>query len=446
MAQLKSVLTFPSAAGLASSSLAARYTACRQQTESLTASLSAEDQMIQSCADASPAKWHQAHTTWFFETFILTPHLQGYQTPDSRFRDLFNSYYNAVGPQPEKGLRNTFSRPGLDDVQRYRQYVDKHMLKLLASPEAADAVLKLAELGINHEQQHQELLVTDIKHAFWTNPLRPAYIAARPQPAETFDAVQQRALEYAVGLVEVGHRSPAGGSFHFDNEAPRHKVFVPPFRLGSRPVTCGEYLAFVDERGYERPELWLSDGWKAVQAHGWKAPLYWEKSGNDWHHFTCTGMRKVEESEPVTHVSHYEADAFARWAGARLPTEFEWEIAASELPVGGNLLEEASFHPRAAISSQHTDLASSPSDAGEPLQFFGDVWEWTSSAYLPYPGFKPAEGALGEYNGKFMSNQMVLRGGSCVTPRSHIRASYRNFFPPETRWQFSGIRLADDGN
>jgi ergothioneine biosynthesis protein EgtB len=432
MAQLKSVLTFPSSAGLASPSLSARYTACRGQTETLTASLSAEDQMVQSCADASPAKWHQAHTTWFFETFILSPNLPGYRTPDPRFHDLFNSYYNAVGPQPEKALRNTFSRPGLADVHRYRRHVDEHMLKLLESPAVTDAVLKLAELGINHEQQHQELLVTDVKHAFWSNPLRPAYVTEKPQQIVT-EAVPQKAREYPGGLVESGH---PGGSFHFDNEAPRHKVFAPPFRLGSRLITCGEYLAFMDERGYERPELWLSNGWQAVQTHRWKAPLYWEKSGNDWHQFTCSGMRKIEESEPVTHVSHYEADAFARWAGARLPTEFEWEVAASELPVEGNLLEEGRFHPQAAT----------PSESNQPLQFFGDVWEWTSSAYLPYPGFKPADGALGEYNGKFMSNQMVLRGGSCVTPRSHIRASYRNFFPPETRWQFSGIRLADDGN
>ena len=432
MAQLKSVLTFPAATGVASPFLAGRYTACRQQTEALTASLSAEDQMVQSCADASPAKWHQAHTTWFFETFILTPHLPGYRTPDSRFRDLFNSYYNAVGPQPEKALRDTFSRPGLEDVHRYRRHVDEHMLELLESAKAGDAVRKLAELGINHEQQHQELLVTDIKHAFWNNPLRPAYVTERPQSFSA-KAMPQQTHAYADGVVEIGH---SGGSFHFDNEAPRHKVFVPPFRLGSRLATCGQYLAFMEDRGYERPELWLSDGWKAVQAHRWKAPLYWEKSGNDWRQFTCAGMRQVEEAEPVCHVSHYEADAFARWAGARLPTEFEWEFAASDAPVEGNLLEEENFHP----------LPAAASDAGHPLQVFGDVWEWTSSAYLPYPGFKTAGGALGEYNGKFMSNQMVLRGGSCITPRSHIRASYRNFFPPETRWQFSGIRLADDDN
>ncbi|HEY6273656.1 MAG TPA: ergothioneine biosynthesis protein EgtB [Terriglobales bacterium] len=434
MAQLKSVLTFPSAAGLASPSPAGRYSACRTQTEALTASLSAEDQMVQSCADASPAKWHQAHTTWFFETFILFPNLPGYRTPDSRFHDLFNSYYNAVGPQPEKALRNTFSRPSLEDVHRYRRHVDEHMLALMESRAARGMVLKLAELGINHEQQHQELLVTDVKHAFWSNPLRPAYLAETPKQPFTAAATPQGARAYPGGLIEVGHRD--AGSFHFDNEAPRHQVFVRPFRLGSRLVTCAEYLAFMEDRGYERPELWLSDGWKAVLAHHWNAPLYWEKHSSDWFQFTCSGMRKVEESEPVCHVSHYEADAFARWAGARLPTEFEWELAASELEVDGNLLEDGNFHPRAAAAS----------NVDQPRQVFGDVWEWTGSAYLPYPGFKPEEGALGEYNGKFMSNQMVLRGGSCITPRSHIRASYRNFFPPETRWQFSGIRLADDGN
>ena len=430
MAQLKSVLTFPSTAGLASPYLAGRYAACRQQTEALTAALSAEDQMVQSCADASPAKWHQAHTTWFFETFILTPHLRGYRTPDSRFRDLFNSYYNAVGPQPEKALRNTFSRPGLEDVHRYRRHVDRCMLDLLEAPAIDATVLRLAELGINHEQQHQELLVTDVKHAFWTNPLRPAYVSEARQHTVAAKATAQGTYEYEGGLVEIGHR---GDSFHFDNESGRHQVFVRPFLLSSRLVTCGEYLAFMEDRGYERPELWLSDGWKALKAHQWKAPLYWEESDGDWHQFTCSGMRKVEEAEPVCHVSHFEADAFARWAGARLPTEFEWEVAASEMEVEGNLLEEGFFHPRSA--APETD---------QPLQIFGDVWEWTASAYLPYPGFAPDDGALGEYNGKFMSNQMVLRGGSCITPLSHIRASYRNFFPPETRWQFSGIRLAHD--
>jgi ergothioneine biosynthesis protein EgtB len=389
--------------------------------------------MVQSCADASPTKWHLAHTAWFFETFILSPHLPGYRPLNSRFRDLFNSYYNAIGQQPEKSLRNTFSRPDLDEVQKYRRHVDEHMAKLLGSDAASGSVLQLTELGINHEQQHQELLVTDIKHAFWTNPLRPAYqqetIALKTLPAPV-----QHAQAHPEGLREIG-ASP--GSFHYDNEAPRHRVYIPRFRVASRAATCGEYVAFMDDGGYQRPGLWRSDGWKAVQAHGWTAPLYWEKDEQGWQHFTSAGMRKVSEGEPVCHISYYEADAFARWAGARLPTEFEWEVAADTIPVEGNLLEAGKFHPEPAPTTD--------GDLPAMLQIFGDVWEWTASAYLPYPGYRPAAGALGEYNAKFMSNQMVLRGGSCVTPRSHIRASYRNFFPPETRWQFSGIRLADDG-
>ncbi len=430
MAHLKPVLTFPPArAERTTLTLAEQYAACRKQTESLTASLSPEDQMVQSCADASPAKWHQAHTSWFFETFILST-LPGYRSPDPRFRDLFNSYYNAVGQQPDKALRSTFSRPNLEEVRRYRRHVDEHIGELLQSAAAPEDVLALVELGINHEQQHQELLVTDIKHAFWSNPLRPAY-RPDPHPGSMSAAPTQRLGAYSGGLRQAGTNGPR---FHFDNEAPQHKVFVPDFRLASRPATCGEYLAFMDDHGYERPEFWLSEGWKAVQAHRWQAPLYWEKSASGWIEYTCSGMRRVEEYEPVCHVSYYEADAFARWAGARLPTEFEWEVAAQEEPVEGNLLENGHLHPQAAP------------DRDGPVQMFGDVWEWTASAYLPYPGFKPESGALGEYNGKFMSNQMVLRGGSCATPASHIRASYRNFFPPETRWQFSGIRLAHDGN
>jgi ergothioneine biosynthesis protein EgtB len=431
MAHFKPVISFPSAREEPSPDTPGRrYMAVRQQTESLAAPLSAEDQMVQSCPEASPAKWHQAHTTWFFETFILAPHVPGYTVFDRRFRDLFNSYYNAVGPQPEKALRNTFSRPTLEDVQNYRRHVDDRIQELLSSASASAEVLRLTELGLNHEQQHQELLITDIKHAFWSNPLRPAYQPARAsEPSRSAPA--QKAKTFPEALVEIGADS---GGFHFDNEAPRHKVFVKAFRFASRLATCGEYLAFMEDKGYQRPELWLSDGWLAVQTHHWNAPMYWEKSGNEWFQFTCSGMRKVAEGEPVCHVSLYEADAFARWAGARLPTEFEWEVAASSLPIEGNLLESGTLHPQAAPATSD----------GEPLQMFGDAWEWTASAYLPYPGFKPAAGAVGEYNGKFMSGQMVLRGGSCATPASHIRATYRNFFPPATRWQFSGIRLADD--
>jgi ergothioneine biosynthesis protein EgtB len=440
MAHLKSVLTFPpaSAEERSAATLASHYTAVRQQTATLTAPLTAEDQMVQSCADASPAKWHQAHTTWFFETFILSSHLPGYRPFHPQFRDLFNSYYNAVGQQPEKALRNTFSRPTLEEVRRYRVRVDEHMLKLLQSGTVAAEVRKLVVLGLNHEQQHQELLVTDVKHAFWTNPLRPAYQPAMAAPARE-TAPSQKPQLYPEGMYEIGAE---GESFYFDNEASRHKVFLRPFRFAMRLATCGEYLSFMEDAGYSRPELWLSDGWKAVQTHRWSAPLYWEKSGGQWLQFTCSGPRRVEESEPVCHVSFYEADAFARWAGARLPTEFEWEAAARNAPVEGNLVESGRLHPEAAPAAREDGM---PLQA-VPLQIYGDVWEWTGSAYLPYPGYKPAPGALGEYNGKFMSGQMVLRGGSCATPRSHIRATYRNFFPPETRWQFSGIRLADDGN
>jgi ergothioneine biosynthesis protein EgtB len=436
MAHLKSVLTFPpaSAEEKSATALATHYKAVRQQTEALTGPLSAEDQMVQSCPEASPAKWHLAHTSWFFETFVLSAHLPGYRIPDSRFRDLFNSYYNAIGQQPDKALRNTFSRPGLDDVRKYRAHVDEHMLKLVQPGMSAEA-RTLVVLGLNHEQQHQELIVTDIKHAFWSNPLRPAYQPASAANVSSAASPQKPHL-YAEGLYEIGAQ---GETFYFDNEASRHKVYLRPFRFAMRLATCGEYLSFIEDRGYARPELWLSDGWKAVQAHGWHAPLYWEKINDEWFQFTCSGMRRIEEAEPVCHVSYYEADAFARWAGARLPTEFEWEVAAAQLPTEGNLLENGIFHPAPAASPKN-------SEAEQPAQIFGDVWEWTASAYLPYPGYKPASGALGEYNGKFMSGQMVLRGGSCATPRSHIRATYRNFFPPETRWQFSGIRLADDGN
>ncbi|HEY1525168.1 MAG TPA: ergothioneine biosynthesis protein EgtB [Candidatus Angelobacter sp.] len=439
MAHLKSVLTFPpaSAEERSAAALAAHYVAVRQQTYSLTAPLSAEDMMVQSCPEASPAKWHLAHTSWFFETFVLSSHLAGYKPFHPQFRDLFNSYYNAVGQQPEKALRNTFSRPSVDEIGKYRAHVDEHMLRLLQSGAVQADAQKLVTLGLSHEQQHQELIVTDIKHGFWSNPLHPAYQPAARE-ASSDGAPQQKPQLYPEGLYEIGAE---GESFYFDNEGSRHKVFLRPFRFAMRLATCGEYLSFMEDAGYSRPELWLSDGWKAVQANRWRAPLYWEKtgeqkSGDQWIQFSCSGMRKVEEAEPVCHVSYYEADAFARWAGARLATEFEWEVAASRVVVEGNLLENGRFHPEAAPAAR---------EDGQPLQLFGDVWEWTASAYLPYPGYKPAAGALGEYNGKFMSGQMVLRGGSCVTPRSHIRATYRNFFPPETRWQFSGIRLADDG-
>lgn len=436
MSALKSMLMFPSAAagnderGVVAT-LLERYKTTRQQTETLTAGLTPEDQMVQSCAEASPAKWHLAHTTWFFETFVLARHLKNYRPFHPQFRTLFNSYYNAVSAQPEKAIRNTFSRPSLQEVRDYRRHTDDQISTLIDSATNSDDVLKLVELGINHEQQHQELLVTDIKHAFWTNPLRPVYRAGSARSAGSQTTLPQKPHSYEGGLYEIGVQAER---FHFDNESPRHKVYLEPFRFGSRLVTCGEYLDFMEDGGYERVELWLSDGWAQVKSRGWKSPLYWEKSGPEWFQFTCAGMRRIDEHEPVCHVSYYEADAFARWAGSRLPSEFEWEVVASQAVVEGNFLENGQFHPAPARSAEGDNA----------LQIFGDVWEWTASAYLPYPGFKSLPGALGEYNGKFMCNQMVLRGGSCVTPRSHLRASYRNFFQPETRWQFSGIRLADD--
>jgi ergothioneine biosynthesis protein EgtB len=436
MSPLKSVITFRSAAAAkerqrTAGTLLEQYKALRRQTELLTSPLSAEDQMVQSCPEASPSKWHLAHTSWFFETFLLSPHLKNYRSFHPQFRTLFNSYYNAISPQPEKAIRNTFSRPSLEEIEKYRSYTDEHMYKLLDSGELSHEVRELVELGINHEQQHQELLVTDVKHAFWMNPLRPAYQANSVTPADRENAPAQKPHGYQEGLYEIG---ADGKGFHFDNEAPRHKTYLQPFRFAARPVTCGEYLAFMEDSGYDRAELWLSDGWTTAKMRGWNAPLYWEKSGPDWHLFACGGMRKIDENEPVCHVSYYEADAFARWAGARLPNEFEWEVVASRATTAGNFLEQGRFHPvPAGVASED-----------QPVQVFGDIWEWTASGYLPYPGYKPVAGALGEYNAKFMCNQMVLRGGSCVTPSSHIRASYRNFFAPETRWQFSGIRLADD--
>ncbi len=409
-----------------SSELAERFVSVRRGTEQLCAPLSAEDQMLQPIADASPAKWHQAHTTWFFETFLLLPHARAYRPLDDRYTFLFNSYYKQLGGHPVRANRGMRSRPSLQEIQAYRRHVDEHMLRLIESGAGAD-IASLIELGLNHEQQHQELILTDIKYALWAQPLRPAYL---PRPEQTSGEVQPlRWFDYDGGLYWIGHE---GGGFAFDNEGPRHQVFLQPFRLASRLVTNAEYLEFMRDAGYARPELWLSDGWDAVCTNGWRAPAYWEERDDQWWISTLTGERLIDPAEPVSHVSYYEADAYARWAGARLATEIEWEIAASRLAIEGNFVESVRYHPAPAMKS----------DA--PAQLFGDVWEWTASPYVAYPGFRPAAGALGEYNGKFMCNQLVLRGGSCATPRSHIRASYRNFFPPQARWQFSGIRLAND--
>ena len=409
--------------------LARRFGEVRAQTAALAAPLSAEDCALQSMPDASPVKWHLGHTTWFFETFVLAPHLHGYATFDPHFRVLFNSYYNGVGdrhPRPERGL---LSRPDLATVRAYRAHVDHAMRDLLRHDVASD-LAALIDLGLHHEQQHQELILTDLKHLFSRNPLRPAYEARWPLlPVKPAALAWHR---YDAGLTSIGHR---GVGFGFDNERPEHQVFVAPFELASRPVTHGEFAAFIADGGYRKPELWLSLGFDAVRAEGWHAPLYWEERDGRWWTFTLRGMAEIDPYAPVCHVSYFEADAYARWAGARLPTEFEWEVAAKSATPDGNFVDSGVLHPLPSAG-----LA----NGGAPQQLYGDVWEWTSSSYGPYPGFRAAEGAVGEYNGKFMCNQYVLRGGSCATPASHIRATYRNFFPPEARWQFSGIRLARD--
>ncbi|HWF92862.1 MAG TPA: ergothioneine biosynthesis protein EgtB [Terriglobales bacterium] len=410
------------------SELAARYCTVRAATDALASRLTPEDQMVQSMSDASPTKWHLAHTTWFFETFILAPHARRYRPFNDNFKYLFNSYYKQLDGHPLRSIRGTFSRPSLDDISAYRAHVDAAMDSLLNEQSAAvdNEVAELLQLGLNHEQQHQELIVTDIKHAFWTNPLRPAYIAATPGSTER--ASEMEWIEFAGGVKQVGH---SGEGFSFDNETPRHGVLLSPFRLASRLVTNAEYLEFVEDAGYRRPELWLSDGWDHIAAHGWQSPMYWEKANDNWQVFTTNGMQHLNPEEPVCHLSYYEAEAYARWRGLRLPTEIEWEVAAAELPIRGNLAESNRFHP---ATGKGAGLS----------QMFGDVWEWTSSSYSGYPGYRQSAGALGEYNGKFMCNQFVLRGGSCATPESHIRATYRNFFSPHSRWQFMGVRLADD--
>ena len=413
----------------AGTKLAERYEAVRRATRQLVRPLSPEDCTVQSMPDASPAKWHLAHTSWFFETFILEHFVPDYRPFHPAYRALFNSYYNTVGdkhPRPERGL---ISRPGLADVLAYREHVDGCMAALLEKPSPKE-VAELAELGINHEEQHQELIVTDIKHLLWKNPLRPAY--STRWPLTPIRGRKSRWIGMEGGVREIGHHS---GGFAFDNEGPRHSVMLRGFEISSHPVTHGDFLAFMDDGGYERAQLWLSSGWDIVQAQGWRAPQYWELKGNDWHTFTLHGMAKVDPHTPICHVSYYEADAFARWAGARLPTEAEWEVVALQAPVEGNFVESGALHPLA--------LRDEPPLPGV-AQLFGDVWEWTGSAYLPYPGFRAAAGAVGEYNGKFMCNQFVLRGGSCATPAAHVRPTYRNFFPPEARWQFSGLRLARD--
>ena len=399
------------------------YAGVRAQSEALCEPLATEDYVVQPIVDASPPRWHLAHTTWFFETFLLKPFAHCYRPFDAAFEYLFNSYYNGVGNQFPRPLRGTLSRPTVAEVRRYRQHVDAAMQPLLGREDAT--VQSRIELGLHHEQQHQELLLTDVKANLGLNPLKPAYRAAFEPSAEIAPAL---AFEpFAAGMAEIG---AAGKGFCFDNERPRHRVWLHDFALANRLVTNAEYAAFINDGGYDAPALWLSEGWAWRSEHDVRAPMYWRRVDGAWLEYRLDGgERPVEDDAPVTHVSYFEADAYARWAGVRLPTEAEWEVAAAGTPVRGTFAANAA-HPRMAQGN------------GGLLQVFGDCWEWTSSAYGPYPGFTPLAGTLGEYNGKFMSSQNVLRGGSCATPQGHVRATYRNFFYPKDRWQFTGIRLA----
>jgi len=418
-----------------------RYAAVRETSRALAAPLDPADRVVQSMPDASPTKWHLAHVTWFFETVVLQAHVPGYQVFDPAYAYLFNSYYESLGerhPRPQRGL---LTRPTDDEVDAYRDHVDAGIAALADT--APDGVWRTAApliaLGLHHEQQHQELLLMDILHAFSCNPLRPAYAPGGADPGGGEGADESAAdrpawLDHPGGLVEIGAGPPDAAGFAYDNERPRHRVWLEPFRLADRPVTNLEWLAFVEDGGYETPTLWLSDGWQTVQEQGWTAPLYWERRDGGWVRMTLGGEIPLDLAAPVSHVSYYEADAFARWAGARLPTEAEWETVAARCRPEGNLLDSGHLRPRAAPATR----------GGMPSQMFGDVWEWTASAYAPYPGFRPAAGAVGEYNGKFMCSQQVLRGGCCLTPASHVRTTYRNFFYPHQRWQVAGLRLAAD--
>jgi ergothioneine biosynthesis protein EgtB len=402
---------------------AERYRAVRGLSEALCKPLAVEDYVVQSMPDVSPTKWHLAHTSWFFETFILKPHQPGYREINPTYAYLFNSYYVQAGERHCRAQRGYISRPTVAEVFDYRRHVDEAMSALLEHDDPA--VAALVEIGLQHEQQHQELMLTDIKHVFSVNPLRPAYHAGASDERGAVEPLTW--IEHEGGLHEIGHQ---GDGFAYDNESPRHRTWLEPFQLGSRLVTNGEYMQFMADGGYARPELWLSMGWAAAQENGWTEPFYWERRDDEWWTYTLGGMRRVDPAEPVCHVSYFEADAFARWAGARLPTEAEWEVSAAAMPLEGNFVESGQLHPQ-------------PASGGRELkQMYGDVWEWTQSAYSPYPGYVAPPGALGEYNGKFMCNQFVLRGGSCATSRTHIRTSYRNFFPPDATWQFSGLRLA----
>ena len=423
----------PDATRSCAEGLLARYRAVRDFTSRLCRDLEPEDCVVQSMPDVSPTKWHLAHTSWFFETFIVKVWMPRYRPEVPQYAYLFNSYYNAAGDMHRRDLRGLISRPTVAETYRFRESIDQCLGQLLT--EADDALLTeidpVLTLGLNHEQQHQELLLTDIKHVLAQNPLYPVFSKAVPAPVGRDSVEPQHFIDFEETIATVGHD---GAGFSYDNEGPRHRALVPAFSLANRLITNGEYLEFMEAGGYTRPEFWLSLGWTTVNEQRWRAPLYWVERDGAWWYFTLSGFRRVDESEPVTHVSYFEADAYANWAGARLPTEFEWERVTAPLPIAGNFVDDERFHPAPA----------SASDNGALQQIYGDVWEWTRSAYLPYPGYRAGPGALGEYNGKFMCNQMVLRGGSCATSRNHVRATYRNFFQPEKRWQFTGIRLARD--
>jgi len=423
-----------------------RFHQIRKFTDALSVGLEPEDCVVQSMPDVSPTKWHLAHTTWFFETFILKKFVAGYRPEIPEYAYLFNSYYNAAGDMHRRDLRGLISRPTVSQALRYRASVDSHIDNLLSNSDQnlLDEIETLLILGIHHEQQHQELLVTDIKHVFAQNPLYPVFrepkTGGRSSATPGSQSSPLQFIDFEERIVGIGHN---GDEFAYDNEGPRHQALVPAFSLATRPVTNGEFIAFIEDNGYSRSEFWLSLGWMTVNEQRWSAPLYWTKREGAWWNFTLSGLRPVDQSEPVTHISYFEADAYANWAGARLPTEFEWERAALSCPIEGNFIETELFHP-APAPRQAGSLSAETGKMPILQQIFGDVWEWTRSAYSPYPGYRAAPGALGEYNGKFMCNQYVLRGGSCATSRTHIRRTYRNFFQPEKRWQFTGIRLARD--
>ena len=413
---------------------ASSYEAVRRFSESLCKPLVTEDFVIQSMPDVSPTRWHLAHTTWFFETLVLSKYVPNYRPYHRDFVYLFNSYYNSIGEQFPRSNRGLLSRPTVKDIFDYRAYVDEHMRRLLARGDAGESseLASVIQIGLNHEQQHQELILTDIKHVFSCNPLYPVYRAADPAPGRSIAPLQWMSFEE--GPRSIGS---IGEGFSYDNEHPRHQVHVHAFKLATRLITNAEYLEFIEDGGYDRPEFWLSEGWSTVREQGWRAPLYWEKREESWWNFTLSGIRPIDSAEPVCHVSYFEADAFARWAGAALPFEWAWEVASETAQIEGNFAESARFHPAPGPDADAQE--------GRPsglAQMFGDVWEWTCSPYMAYPGYRPVPGPLGEYNAKFMCNQMVLRGGSCATSRSHVRRTYRNFFPPAARWQFTGIRLA----